>query len=161
MFFFIIDYKYTIIEGLISLFLLFTYVIHLYVSREKIINSQNNLDLTKQQINKKIIDKSMIMIVCFVLLYFCSKYLILSIVNISDTIGISKSLIAIVVVAIGTSLPEIFVAISAIKKQEVELTLGNIIGANIINAFGVAGLSVLFGNIVISNIAFFLQYLYL
>jgi len=153
--FFIIDFKYTIIEGLISIFLLLTYVIYLCVSRERIIDSQNNFGLTKQQTIRKIINKSMIMIVCFVTLYFSSKYLILSIVNISDIIGISKSIMAITIVAIGTSLPEIFVGISAIKKQEIELTLGNIIGANVINGLGVAGLSVFFGNIMVSNVAFF------
>jgi len=152
---FIVDLKYTIIEGIISLILLITYVIHLYVSREKIIDSQNNLGLTKQQINRRIINKTMIMLVCFALLYFSSKYLVKSIVTISDIIGISKSFIAITVVAIGTSLPEIFVAISAIKKHELELTIGNIIGANIINSLGVISLSVLFGKILISNIAFF------
>jgi len=153
--FFIIDLKYTFIEGLISVILLVIYVFYLYLSREKIIDSENKLGLTKKQINSKILLNFTTMVVCFIILYFSSKYLIQSIIQISDILHITKSFISITVVAIGTSLPELFVAISAIKKREIELTIGNIIGANTINALGVVGISSLIGNIIITRTIIF------
>lgn len=47
--------------------------------------------------------------------------------------GISDLLIGLVIVSIGTSLPELITTISAIRKKEAGLGLGNIIGSNIIN----------------------------
>jgi cation:H+ antiporter len=62
---------------------------------------------------------------------------------IADWLGISQRLIAITVVAIGTSLPELVISLMACKKGENEFALGNIIGSNIFNILfilGVAGL---------------------
>ena len=44
-----------------------------------------------------------------------------------------ENVIAVTMVAIGTSLPELVTAITAISKKEASLTAGNIIGANIID----------------------------
>ncbi len=49
------------------------------------------------------------------------------------TIGISEGIIAITLVAIGTSLPELITTITSIVKKQGELGVGNIIGANIID----------------------------
>lgn len=48
-------------------------------------------------------------------------------------IGISERIIAVTIIAIGTSLPELVTTITAIAKKEASLSVGNIIGANIIN----------------------------
>lgn len=48
-------------------------------------------------------------------------------------IGIPESIVALTMVAIGTSLPELVTTITAIKKKEAGLSVGNIIGANIID----------------------------
>ena len=48
-------------------------------------------------------------------------------------IGISEAVIGVTVIAVGTSLPELVTAITAIRKKETALSVGNIIGANIID----------------------------
>ena len=48
-------------------------------------------------------------------------------------LGISQSIIAVTIVALGTSLPELVTAIIAVKKGHGEIALGNIIGADILN----------------------------
>ncbi|MBQ7741196.1 MAG: calcium/sodium antiporter [Eubacterium sp.] len=48
-------------------------------------------------------------------------------------IGISQRIISVIAVAIGTSLPELVTAITALRKKEGALTAGNILGANIID----------------------------
>ena len=47
--------------------------------------------------------------------------------------GFSEKAVGMTVVAIGTSLPELFVTLMALSKKEVGISLGNIIGSNIFN----------------------------
>ena len=63
-------------------------------------------------------------------------------------IGLSERLIALTIIAFGTSLPELVTTIVSSKKGEQDLLLGNIIGSNIFNACVVLGLPVaIFGTI--------------
>ena len=68
--------------------------------------------------------------------------------TIARTIGISDRIIALTIVAFGTSLPELITTIKAAKRGETELLVGNIIGSNIFNICIVLGLPVaLFGTV--------------
>lgn len=62
-----------------------------------------------------------------------SNFLINGGTTIAVTLGIPERLIAITLVAVGTSLPELVTTITAIRKKEGSLSAGNIIGANIID----------------------------
>ena len=67
---------------------------------------------------------------------------------IAKSIGVSDRVIALTIVALGTSLPELITTIKAAKKRETEILVGNIIGSNIFNICIVLGLPVaLFGTI--------------
>ena len=72
--------------------------------------------------------------------------------------GLSEKAIGMTVVAIGTSLPEVFVTMVALSKKEVGISLGNIIGSNILNIVFVLGIVGLINPIVFSNINFELFY---
>lgn len=68
--------------------------------------------------------------------------------TIASALGVSDRIIALTVVAFGTSLPELITTITAAKRGETELLVGNIIGSNIFNICIVLGLPVaLFGTI--------------
>lgn len=54
--------------------------------------------------------------------------------TIATEIGISETIIGFTVIALGTSLPELVTTLTAIRKKENSLSVGNIIGANIIDA---------------------------
>ena len=62
--------------------------------------------------------------------------------SIAKSIGISERLIALTVIALGTSLPELVTSIVSAKKGESELLVGNIIGSNIFNICIVLGIPV-------------------
>lgn len=77
-----------------------------------------------------------------------SQLVVNSATEIAEAIGLSERLIALTVIAFGTSLPELVTTIMAAKKGEHELAVGNIIGSNIFNICIVLGLPVLiFGTI--------------
>ena len=62
--------------------------------------------------------------------------------------GVSERMIALTIVALGTSLPELVTSVIATKKGEVELAIGNVVGSNIFNIGIVAGLPIaIFGGI--------------
>lgn len=93
------------------------------------------------------------LIVSAIMLYFGAKYTVNSVVQLSQIIGIGVSIISATAVALGTSLPELIVCIVAAKKGKPEIAVGNVLGANILNAFQVLGLSaVVAGTLVIPEI---------
>lgn len=61
---------------------------------------------------------------------------------IAQALGVPESVIALTFVALGTSLPELVTAITALIKGHGALSLGNIIGANLFNLVLVSGISV-------------------
>lgn len=68
--------------------------------------------------------------------------------TIATILGVSQKMIALTIVAFGTSLPELVTSIVSIKKDEQEIMVGNIVGSNIFNIGIVLGLPVaLFGGI--------------
>jgi len=61
---------------------------------------------------------------------------------IAKSIGVSERVIALTIIALGTSLPELATAIASSKKKEQELLIGSIIGSNISNICIVLGIPV-------------------
>ncbi|NEP60406.1 MAG: calcium/sodium antiporter [Symploca sp. SIO2G7] len=90
-----------------------------------------------------------IIIVSAIFLYLGANYTIDSLIKISEVLNIGKEIIAVSAVALGTSLPELIVTISAGIKGQAEIAVGNVIGSNIFNTFMVMGVSGLIGNLVI------------
>lgn len=61
--------------------------------------------------------------------------------KIAEALKISQNVIALTIVAVGTSLPEIVTSVIASKKGEVDIAIGNVVGSNIFNTFFILGLS--------------------
>lgn len=72
--------------------------------------------------------------------------------NLARAFGMSEAAIAITVVAVGTSLPELITSIVAAVKKNSELALGNVIGSNVFNILLILGLSSAVKPIEISNV---------
>ena len=64
---------------------------------------------------------------------FGAEFLVSSGKTIATSLGISETIIGFTVIALGTSLPELVTTLTAIRKKESSLSVGNIIGANIID----------------------------
>lgn len=66
--------------------------------------------------------------------------------------GVSERIIALTVVAIGTSLPELVTSVFAAIKGESDIAVGNVVGSNIFNVLVVAGASSLFYPLAFTNV---------
>lgn len=84
-----------------------------------------------------------------------AEYTIDSIIQMSKILGFAPEYIALSAIALGTSLPEVFVSISAIRKGNAGIAIGNILGSNIFNTFAVMGISSIFGPLKIPDNIFF------
>ncbi|MFO8051270.1 MAG: calcium/sodium antiporter [Thermoplasmatota archaeon] len=79
----------------------------------------------------------------FLLLLFGSPILVNSATKLADTIGVTDSIIAVTLIAAGTSLPEFLTAIIAAVKGHEGIAVGNVLGSNLFNILlipGIAGL---------------------
>jgi len=62
-------------------------------------------------------------------------------VSMATALGISQSIIALTIVALGTSLPELLTSAIAAYKHKSDIAIGNVVGSNIFNIFWVLGVS--------------------
>ncbi|MBR9827317.1 MAG: calcium/sodium antiporter [Oceanospirillales bacterium] len=76
-----------------------------------------------------------------VLLVISSRVLVWGAVDIASAMGVSDLIIGLTVVAIGTSLPELAASIIAVRKNEHDLAIGNVIGSNMFNTLAVVGIA--------------------
>jgi cation:H+ antiporter len=81
------------------------------------------------------------LVVGLVLLIISSRVLVWGAVYIAQSLGVSDLIIGLTVVAIGTSLPELASALAAIRKNEHDLALGNVIGSGLFNTLAVVGIA--------------------
>ncbi len=63
--------------------------------------------------------------------------------GVADTAGLSEGFVGLTIVAVGTSLPELFAAIQSGRRGHTELIVGNVLGSNIFNSLGIAGIAML------------------
>ncbi len=83
--------------------------------------------------------------------FLTSRIVILSSIKIALLFSISETIIGLTVIAMGTSLPEISTCITAARKGEGEIAVGNIIGADILNVLWIIGASALVNPITVDK----------
>ena len=70
-----------------------------------------------------------------------ARWIVNGAVEIAGLAGISESVIALTIVAAGTSLPELATSVVAAYRRNVDIAIGNIVGSNIFNIFLILGIS--------------------
>lgn len=79
------------------------------------------------------------MILGIILVFLGAKLTVNAVEKTAVMMKLSETFISILVIAVGTSLPEIFTSISAIKKGKHDIAVGNLIGSNMFNILFVLG----------------------
>jgi cation:H+ antiporter len=78
-----------------------------------------------------------------IVLVIGARLLVDSSVIIARQFGISEAVIGLTIVAVGTSLPELATSVIAAIRKQTEIAVGNIVGSNIFNIFGILGITAL------------------
>ena len=89
-----------------------------------------------------------------VLLFLGGHYTVDGAVAIAESVGLSQLVIGVVIVGIGTSLPELITSVIAIAKKQTDIGVGNIVGSNIYNILLILGVASAMVGIPISEDAF-------
>lgn len=76
-------------------------------------------------------------------------------IKLATLLGVSERVIALTIVSIGTSLPELATSVVAVRKKEVDIAIGNVVGSNIFNIFLVLGISALINTTAVPRASFF------
>lgn len=134
--FIIIGWDITNIEGIILLAILFGYIFYLIYSTRKS-KDANEVEKPKFSLPKSII----FMLIGLAGIIIGGDLVVDSASAIALALGMSETLVGLTIVAIGTSLPELVTSLTALKKGENQLVIGNVIGSNIFNILFVLGAS--------------------
>ena len=101
----------------------------------------------------------LIVVVSFGAMVFGADKLIEGASNIASDLGVTDRIIGLTIVAVGTSLPELFASVMASIKGESDMAIGNIIGSVTFNILSVIGFSSIICPIQDSNVGFGFDYL--
>ena len=149
--FVVYDGKVTIFEAIFLLIALVIFLLHSLTGNED--DNVERPKITWQTIA--------ILLASAVVIKFGADYTVFGIVKLSGLMGIGSAVIAQSLVALGTSLPEVFVSIAAIKKGQTDMAVGNVLGSNIFNTYAVMAIPAFIGPLVIPPdvLAFSLPYM--
>lgn len=129
------------VEGTILVILLVIYLGSLLYTTRK---EQIKLDVEepKDKLEKWGITKDLFQVsLGIVCLYFGADWFIGGAEEIAVDFGVSQRVIGLTVLALGTSLPELFTSVIAARKGETDLALGNLLGSNIFNVLSIIGIT--------------------
>ena len=110
-----------------------------------------SFDGEKHTSNRSYFMATLLIIAGLVLLIAGGRLIVFSAVKVAVSLGLSERVIALTIVAAGTSLPELATSIVAAGKKNVDIAIGNIVGSNIFNAFFILGLSAVINPLVIKS----------
>ena len=77
-------------------------------------------------------------------LYLGGELVVRNAINLGEQLGISEAILGLTVVAFGTSIPDTMASIAAVRKSEIDIAVGNLLGSNIFNVLLVLGGTLIF-----------------
>lgn len=157
-----LDQDLDITDGIILLALLLIVMTWMIRANKNISPSDPLAEETIEEIedlpklsNKKAL---VFLILGLVMLMVSAKMMVWGAVEIAHFFQVPEMIIGLTIVAIGTSLPELAAAITAAKKGEADLMIGNILGSNLFNLLAVMSMPALIAPSVIDNATLLLDY---
>ena len=137
-----LDGTISLVDGIILLVCFVAYLLYLFVMTKKHPEMAEEAeipdDLNKKYFLLKAIGMSVLGLAAIIL---GSDLAVDGATGIAKFLGVSDRLIGLTVIALGTSLPELFTSVTAAIKKNSDIAIGNIVGSNLFNILMVVGLS--------------------
>lgn len=132
-----LDGSINIIDGIIFLAAFAAYLTYLFLMAKK----EKQEEETPEDISAP---KAVIFIILGLgMIILGSNFTVDAASAIAKALGLSERFIGLTIVALGTSLPELFTSVSAARKGNADIAIGNIVGSNIFNILFIIGISTL------------------
>jgi cation:H+ antiporter len=132
-----LDGTISLIDGIILVAAFIGYLTYLFVMAKR---DPNMADAPAPQ-NKPLWQALLFTVIGLVLIVWGSNVAVDAASAIARLLGLSERFIGLTIVALGTSLPELFTSVAAARKGNADIAIGNIVGSNIFNILFVVGLS--------------------
>jgi len=124
-------------DGILYLLLMVSYLYFLFNDSKEDFEAEIDDSIQKEKFNWT---KSLLLLaIGFIFTIGGANFVVESGTNIARTFHVSEWLIGLLLISLGTSLPELIVSIVAIRKGNAEMSIGNIIGSNVANFSMVLG----------------------
>lgn len=133
-----LDGSIGLIDGIIMLVLFAAYLAYLFIMARK----DKDKESESGEGVKLSVPKAIVFVVIGLAMIILGSNLTVDAASyIASALGLSERFIGLTIVALGTSLPELFTSVSAARKGNADIAIGNIVGSNIFNILFVVGLS--------------------
>ena len=126
------------VDGIILQLLFFAYLAYLFISMKKNKNASDSCEVPREM---PVVKSLIFLVVGLVVIVLGSRFAVDAASAIARILGLSERFIGLTIVALGTSLPELFTSAMAALKKNSDIAIGNIVGSNIFNILMVVGLS--------------------
>ena len=134
-----IDGNITRIDGVVLSIAFLSYLAYMFICARK--NSDEDGAEDPQTKRRPVWQLLLFTVIGLVMIVFGSDFAVDGATGIAQRLGMSERMIGLTVVALGTSLPELFTSVSAARKGNADIAVGNIVGSNIFNILFVVGIS--------------------
>ncbi|MCP4293541.1 MAG: calcium/sodium antiporter [bacterium] len=131
-----IDLKLTRGDGLLLFTLLIIYLVYLFKNRH---DEEANSDENDEEIAKTMVHDVIFLILGLLGIVVGAFVMVESATALARSMGVSDWVIAVTIVAAGTSAPEFATSLAGVLKGRFEISAGNLIGSDIFNLLGVLG----------------------
>jgi cation:H+ antiporter len=150
--FVIFDYTLNRWEGMVLVVLFAGYMVFLFrQSKRGDLEAEKMPNRIKEGKDASVVKLFAFFILALAGIIIASKFIVTSATTIASAFHISETIIAMTLVAFGTSVPEVATCITAARKGEGAIAVGNILGADIMNICWVAGASAIANNLTLGT----------
>ncbi len=129
-----IDGSISFVDGIILWLMFIGFLIYL-------LNMARKNPVEEEVEDISIVKALVLTVVGLVLIILGSDFAVDGATSLARILGLSERFIGLTIVALGTSLPELFTSVSAARKGNADIAIGNIVGSNIFNILFVIGTS--------------------
>lgn len=119
-----IDGEITRVDGIV---LIVVYLIYYF----RLFHQERIAKKLKKKLNKHIGKDILFLIIGIIVVIFASELVVDNSIRFAEDFGIRQSFVGIIIIGLGTSLPEFAIALNAVRKKAGGLSVGNLIGSNI------------------------------
>ncbi|MBT4722655.1 sodium:calcium antiporter [Candidatus Falkowbacteria bacterium] len=169
------DGVFTTVEAVIFVIGFFVYIFYAYLAQKsfqekvkarldrqikKEINEEVNSVKEHKHLSKDPISKLKVVLIILAslgVILLASYFVVESILQISSMLQVGTTVMAATAVALGTSLPEIVVAISAARRRNYDMMIGNILGSSIFDIFMIFGFVGMFTTLIITPVIYWIM----
>ncbi len=142
-----------LIEGiiLVAALFIFVYLAYRFKKDKKQVDDEEVVAVIEESVKTPLWKCIVLVVVGLLLLYFGARAFVDGAVVLAEMFGVSDLMIGLIVVAVGTSLPELCICIIAAYRKENEIVVSNIVGSIVFNCFFALGVGVMYTTVPVTH----------